>query len=210
MLRIIGDVHGNYREYLELIRDVDQSIQVGDFGFNYEYILPRVNSAKHKIIAGNHDNHDETKNWNHFLPKYGIETQYGLTYFHMQGAFSIDWRERIDYDLAYGTKSWWPNEQLNYNELVEAEKIYRDNKPDFVITHDAPRRVANIIGKPGALIQFGYDPKTFTTHTSEALQSMFEFHKPKRWIFGHYHVTKNFNLEGTEFQCLAELNYIDI
>lgn len=209
MLRLISDVHGHHDQYLELIHNVEHSLQLGDFGFNYS-VLGQVDPLRHRMIAGNHDNHDICNQFPHFLPKFGYSEIGGYTFFHMQGAFSIDWQERINYDQLHNTKSWWLNEQLSYLELEQAVELYCTTKPDLVITHDAPRSVVHHFGKEQVLRNFGYNPKTFTTTTSEALEVMFRLYKPKNWYFGHYHVTKKVNVEGTDFQCLAELNYIDL
>jgi hypothetical protein len=39
---------------------------------------------------------------------------------------------------------------------------------------------------------------------------MFIGHKPKLWIFGHWHVPFDEVIAGTRFICLPELAYIDI
>jgi hypothetical protein len=43
-----------------------------------------------------------------------------------------------------------------------------------------------------------------------AFQRMFEAHKPKLWIHGHWHVSRMNMYEGTVFICLPELGTIDI
>jgi hypothetical protein len=35
---------------------------------------------------------------------------------------------------------------------------------------------------------------------------MFEAHQPETWVFGHYHVDRDFELKGTHFRCCAELS----
>lgn len=39
---------------------------------------------------------------------------------------------------------------------------------------------------------------------------MLEIHRPKVWVFGHYHIDKDFELNGTRFICLNELSTIDV
>jgi len=207
-LRIIGDVHCHFDQYLEVIHNAEYSIQIGDFDFDYSR-LTEVDPKKHKIIKGNHDNHDDNS-WPHFLTKFGFWEHGGHSFFHMQGAFSIDWKQRVEHEMLLNNKVWWPNEQLSYHELTNAVELYKWAKPDLVITHDAPREIVNTMFDSRVLQNWGYDPATFTTHTSEALQEMFEFHQPKRWFFGHYHKTRTLEYKGTTFQCLAELNYMDI
>lgn len=208
MLRIISDVHGKHEQYLELIHNAEYSLQLGDFGFDYK-VLDEVDPNCHKILKGNHDNHDDSR-WPHFLRKFGYSFFGGCEFFHMQGAFSIDWRERVLYDSINNTKSWWANEQLSYAELEEAVELYRLIKPDLVFTHDAPRSVVKVMFDSKVIQKFGYNPETFTTHTSEALQAMLEIHRPKKWKFAHYHKTIKMVIEGTEFSCMHELGYEDL
>ena len=42
-VRIIGDVHGKYEEYLLLLSAADYSVQIGDMGFSYNQIGFLVN-----------------------------------------------------------------------------------------------------------------------------------------------------------------------
>jgi UDP-2,3-diacylglucosamine pyrophosphatase LpxH len=46
--------------------------------------------------------------------------------------------------------------------------------------------------------------------TRQALDRMFEIHKPKLWIHGHHHMNLMRDIEGTRFVCLDELSFIDI
>lgn len=208
MLRVIGDVHGKINQYKQLIHNIDYSIQVGDMAFDYSSLIDDIDPIYHKFIKGNHDNHDEFSP--HCLPKYGYVIHGGIEFFYMQGAFSIDWQDRLRYDQLHNTKSWWHTEQLSFHNLEKAVELYQLIKPDLVVTHEAPRSVVEHFDSRNALVHFGYDPDTFTTHTSEALQAMLDINRPARWFFGHYHNTKKMNIGGTEFTCLDELNYEDI
>ncbi len=207
-LRLISDVHGHHEQYLELIHNVDYSLQLGDFGFDYT-VLTQVDPKRHRIFKGNHDNHDDNR-WPHFLRRFGYNFFGGICFFHVSGAFSIDWKQRVDYDQLNNTKSWWENEQLSYKELEQAVHAYEVIKPDLVITHDAPREASRTMFDNRVLKNFGFNPDTFTTHTSEALQAMFEIHQPSRWFFGHFHKNITKEIKGTTFRCLAELNYVDL
>lgn len=53
-MRFIGDCHGKFNAYLEIVKDCPESIQVGDFGAGF-VPLPDVNKD-HFFIRGNHDN----------------------------------------------------------------------------------------------------------------------------------------------------------
>jgi predicted phosphodiesterase len=207
-IRIIGDIHGKYEEYLNIIKDCEYSIQIGDFGFNYE-VLCNVDPRKHKVLAGNHDNHSICYDVANFLPRYGYTELNGISFFFLAGAFSIDWKDRVWYDRLNDTQTWWGNEELSWSELEKALILYKSVKPDIVITHDCPGSVVNWISNPAILSNFGFNPATFTTNTHEALTIMHNEHQPKRWFFGHYHTDKTFSFKNTFFQCIGELKYYE-
>lgn len=48
-------------------------------------------------------------------------------------------------------------------------------------------------------------PYTDKSITRNLLQSMFEEHQPKLWLFGHHHRSKRKEINGTEFICVKEL-----
>jgi hypothetical protein len=117
------------------------------------------------------------------------------------GAWSIDhaWRvEGID---------WWRDEELSIQELNDLIEVYGDLKPKVMVTHDAPTNATYemFVSKGLAL-----GDKQINTRTGDAFQTMFEIHQPELWVFGHWHVTKSQVINGTKFQCLAELDYIDV
>jgi hypothetical protein len=204
-LRIIGDVHGRLGRYVELAKEAEYSIQVGDCNFNYDYLRRTLDPVRHRIIAGNHDNYTEglpdqfILQSPHFLGDYGIYTVPGFgDIFYLRGGYSIDWQMRME------GIDWWKKEEMDYSKLLEAIEFYKQKKPDFVITHECPKSLipefATIKGKE-------FKP----SRTAEALEQMldFQYHKPKRWIFGHHHQDKIIEVNGTIFQCLAELSYVD-
>lgn len=210
-LRIIGDVHGKWKEYLNIIKDCDYSIQVGDLGFDYEF-LKDVDYTKHIIVPGNHDNYDKVVDYDHILHGYGEYSLGGFDFFFVRGAFSIDWYQRLQKHRNGGQKTWWEDEELRIDQLKNAIQLYVAAKPQFVISHDCPKAVGKFVSKDSVLEMFGYHPATFTTNTQQALSLMYNYHKPKNWVFGHYHVSKKFNIQGmnTNFHCLAELEYIEL
>lgn len=50
-LRLIGDVHGKYEKYHQLLRKAKFTVQTGDFGFDYR-TLSGVNARRHRIVGG--------------------------------------------------------------------------------------------------------------------------------------------------------------
>jgi hypothetical protein len=199
-IRIIGDVHGKFYPYLQKIRNEEYSIQLGDFGFAkswYQLVTHKVDSERHKIIPGNHDDYKGLRDQYTFGKGYGEVDFYGFKFFFVRGAWSIDWSWRV------AGVSWWEEEQLEYGELMNAINDYERVKPDIMITHECPKIGIEQIFKKD-FINDGTGNRTAT-----ALEQMFEIHKPKIWFYGHWHMSRVDNLLGTEFICLDELDHID-
>lgn len=215
MLRIVGDVHGKFRDYVKKIEDAEYSLQLGDMGFLYQNMQFEkqqrgLSSENHKFFGGNHDNYDTYYDTPDALGDFGLETINGVTFFYVRGGFSLDWEDRVELENFTGFKSWWKEEQLDAHKRIECVHTYASLAPDLVITHAAPESVAKAIGNPGTLRFLGFDPDTFTTNTQKMLQTMLEIHKPKKWIFGHFHMSRQIELDGVQFQCLNELECIDL
>lgn len=204
-IKIIGDVHGKFDAYKKLIEDAEASIQIGDFGFDVHWSKlsrHKIDPDRHKIIPGNHDDYaflkeDKlAKNWT-FGKEYGEVEFFGLNFFFLRGAWSIDKKYRTpEYD-------WWEAEELTSEELDKAYDLYVKAKPEVMITHECPGQSFDGISQ----IIFGavWHPN----RTSQMLQRMWEAHKPNLWIFGHWHKTGIWRIKETEFVCLNELEYID-
>ncbi len=196
-LVIIGDVHGKTSQYLNIARQYKYSIQIGDFDFKYDAIK-KMDANRHKLLPGNHDNYNillsgEVPN---YLGDFGILNIDGFPYdgkiFYLRGAWSIDQKYR-----KQGV-SWWPEEEITIEQGYKALELYEKEKPQFVITHEAPHELIKnkIIGLYDICIE---------TRTGMLLQRMFEIHKPKVWVHGHHHVFKDVIVKGTRFICLPEL-----
>lgn len=202
---LIGDVHdGNMNSYLDICERSNQkgfdTIQLGDIGFKKEYDQIKfegVNGTHNYVLFGNHDYYDKIDDYVHTkdysLGDFGFNEE--LSLFWVRGARSIDAEQRI---IGY---SWFPNEELNTSEQLEAYDLYCKVKPRFVISHDCPHEMTSRIFHKSHNIR---------TSTGLMLQNMFEFHKPRFWIFGHYHQSKNVNIDGTTFICLNELETLDL
>jgi len=194
-ITIIGDVHGKYKRYHEIIREKDRheyTIQIGDFGLNNYNTLDNVDYNKHRIILGNHDNPDLAKQYPHFNGDYGYTVNFnGFDYFWYRGAYSIDkeWRT-----AGY---NWFFNEEVSIDQFIKARELYRDIKPDIMITHDCPQDIVLQMLKPG--------DRVFENNTSWALQELFNIHQPKMWFFGHWHKSRQIQHGNTKFICLDEL-----
>jgi hypothetical protein len=217
-LRIIGDVHNiiyrprrsKTRTYPNMAKAAKYSLQVGDMSFAYNQLTgQKLNPKYHKFFGGNHDNYDTYYSSPHQIGDYGERLHGGLKFYFVRGAFSIDWKARVKHEYRTGIKTLWEEEQLSEEVLYKVLTEYSKLKPKVMITHSAPQEITSLVGKPGALLSFGFNPDTFTTRTQQALQSMFDAHKPDLWIFGHFHRNWVEEIKGTKFICLDELSYID-
>jgi len=208
-VRYIGDVHGKYRQYRKIIKEVDASIQVGDMGvgfYSFPHRDPQANPphdlmVQHnaRFIRGNHDNPAVCKNQTQWIPDGYYDPATGTMF--IGGADSIDKALRIkDY-------SWWDDEELDYSTLNKLVDSYEDYKPRIMVTHDAPYLIAAEVIRPMLMQHYA---KFEATRTRQAFQQMFQLHQPELWIFGHYHVSFDHTINGTRFICLAELEYKDI
>jgi hypothetical protein len=194
-LRIIGDVHGHSDSYLRLILKAEHTIQVGDLGFDYSF-LSGVDARQHWIVAGNHDNYDDMVNWSHFLGDYGVHSVPGFgDIFFVRGGISIDRHLRTE------GVSWWRDEELSMKRCYEALAEYTRIKPHFVVSHECPRTIV-----PHVMMS----PNIIPSKTKQLLEQMFATHQPTRWVFGHYHRSFKKTVDGTCFQCLDELECLDI
>lgn len=196
-MRFIGDIHGKFDEYVNVASSANRSIQVGDFGIGFindrnEDINNFHASGNHRFIRGNHDDPTMCKNdMVGYIHDGTVEN--GMMF--VGGAWSIDKHYRTE------NIDWWADEECSYDELSNFVDAYIHIKPKIMITHDGP----NIITKELA-VPYG----RANTKTGQALQSMFEIHQPKIWIFGHWHMNVDVQIGDTRFICLAELAHIDI
>jgi len=207
----LGDVHQKYTKLNAILETKSPVVQVGDLGFFYPKWL---DDYDFRFLAGNHDNWDvlTTNPPDSYLGRFGFR-QYPIPYFFISGAYSIDYKIRLQQEYTNGQKTFWPNEQLSWKEGIDMLDLYGKIKPEVVVSHTCPREVANIIGNPAVLRAFGYDPATFTTSQQELLQQAFEFHQPRLWVLGHMHQSISINVKNTHFRVLSELeivNYYDL
>jgi len=197
-ITILGDVHGKYKRLHEIIRKKDiheHIIQIGDLGFDYT-TLDNVDPNKFKIVSGNHDNMDKIIHIPHYLGDYGYTTLNNISFFYYRGAYSIDRQHRtIGID-------WWKDEQVTIDQFMKARELYRQIKPEIMITHDCPDfMVPRYIGPHSRL---------YENITNWALGELFKIHEPKLWIHAHHHLSSTIIYGKTKFVCLDELETYDI
>jgi predicted phosphodiesterase len=192
----IGDIHGKfYHLNQKLKKNICQDkiiICVGDVGIGFPDNLTPQLPENFYFIRGNHDNPQICKSYKKYMGDYGAYCYSNLTMFYISGAYSIDKNYRtIGVD-------WWDDEELSMQSLQLCIDAYKYLKPEVVISHDCPIDIYNNLGHYNIL----------KSRTALALQSMFEYHKPKYWIFGHHHQSKKIIKDNTLFICLNELELL--
>lgn len=186
-IRFIGDIHAQFNDYLEIIKGCDKSIQVGDFGVGFGYKVPIV-EGEHYFIRGNHDNLEKCK----LHPKFIEDGRSESGFFFLGGAFSIDQSLRTE------GIDWWANEEMSIVQLNEMIERYEISKPSIMVTHDC------------SSIATYFPQYKIPTRTGQALDAMYAIHKPKLWVFGHYHQDIDVVINGTRFVCVNRNKFVDI
>jgi Icc-related predicted phosphoesterase len=195
LIRFAGDIHAEFSKYFFTLEGVTNSVQVGDYGIGFRDIPVnlRDHPGNHRFIRGNHDNPHLCSSYHNFIADGHTETIDGVKFMYLGGAYSIDkdWRTPgID---------WWYEEELSYAELERMISIYEEFKPDVMVAHELPDTQVMPV--------FTANNPNFTkfavgSRTRDAMNVMFEIHKPQYWIFGHWHKNARVNIEGTTFVCL--------
>lgn len=196
MIRLQGDIHGHYRQYLENVKGIEYSVQLGDFGFEYD-ILDNLDPAKHKVNSGNHDNYDKITNYPHYLGDFGQLFLNGIAIFFIRGAYSVDKQWRLP------GVSWWEQEELTASQGYKCIELFKQVKPNIVVSHDLPFQC----------VQAGCVTNTWKltpSRTSALLSACFFEYQPKLWIGGHHHTDWTKVINSTRFICLDELSWLDI
>lgn len=199
MTLFIGDVHGKFRRYAQIIASRSNSIQVGDMGVGFRRPddgrrhrnppLGMMIAGGHRFIRGNHDNPGECRRHPQWIPDGRIEGEMML----IGGAFSDDSHWRTE------GCNWWADEELTAPDLAALVHAYTAQRPRILVTHDCPAVMA------ARMYKLLNEAMPAPSRTQRALQTMFEAHQPEFWLFGHYHLSTDWVAEGTRFVCLAEL-----
>lgn len=189
-IRIIGDIHQHDVEYRLMIKGIPYSVQLGDYGFSYKS-LADVDSTKHRIVMGNHDNYDNPSP--HSLGDFGVHSfpldGREFKFFFVRGAYSVDQCYRIE------GRSWWRNEELNWDQSNACIDAWQQTKPEIVFSHDCPGFIVPIVATNKMKIK--------PSLTNRLLEALFSMHEPKLWIFGHHHQNKVMSIRNTTFMALS-------
>jgi hypothetical protein len=193
---LCGDVHQKLRLFHEIVREKDRNkfiVQLGDFCMcDPRDTLKNVDSDKVRIIRGNHCRHDLIHLTPHYYQDYfSYEELNGVKFFQIGGAYSIDRMYRTP------NLDWFETEEMTIDKWEECFKLYKQIKPDIVLTHDCPRFLTPQLIPPNAPL--------FNNRTGWGLEEVWNIHAPKAWFFCHYHISKEIYYNNTFFKCLNEL-----
>jgi hypothetical protein len=212
LTRLIGDIHGLVNEYTAYAIDKfdGPTIQIGDFGIGFgqgDYWLESVSDfherGGHRFIRGNHDHPALCKT----MPSYIADGTVENDVMFIGGAWSIDnpnappgWYKRSEnYD-------WWADEECSDEQFEHMFETYKRIKPRVMITHDCPAKISyKMFWDTGFLTGPAYPNRTGTW-----FNKFFDAHEPEEWYFGHWHKTMHCNYGRTRFQCLGELDFMDV
>jgi hypothetical protein len=196
MVSFIGDVHGKWEFYHDIISTRYNTYQVGDFGIGFRNnadfpeMCHEMGRNHHRFIRGNHDNPDYCKRNPYCIGDGDLVDNI----FFMGGA------ESIDRGLRTPGYDWWPDEEVKLTKFLDyVLPNYMLGGFNIVVTHDCPRSVAKDL--------FDVDSNSTTRHM---LQILFDVYQPDLWVFGHWHRSARKKINGTEFVCLAELEVLDL
>jgi hypothetical protein len=220
-LRIVGDVHAQVtpddlvrrdaRCYLDLIADVDSSIQLGDMGDaeSYAQLQLHVDPASHRFFPGNHDHYNCLPR--HCLGNFGAFNQGGIHGFFLRGAASSDKDQLISLGRELGRTLWFEEEELDEEQMHRAEREYLECRPEIVLSHDAPEFIARLVHVHAMRFSYTHpDACCKSSRTRHFLNRLWVWHAPRTWLFGHHHHDWQYQAGVTRFICVGELSYVDI
>lgn len=194
VLTVVGDVHGRIKDFNILAKKKGHLVQIGDMGFNYSDLQLGENQY---FFPGNHDNFGAShpRCLGNFKKLHGTLFLENKNIFWVGGAFSIDKNFRIM------GRDYFPQEDMPWEEADEALSLYKDLKPEIVLSHDVGTDIAR---------HFFTYPRWFRAMQNCLMDEMFKHHQPKIWVFGHHHKSVRCSLHDTLFVCLNELEAFDI
>lgn len=213
MIRFIGDLHGNLDVYNLLTKDTKFSIQLGDFGFSEWNSVGYLglDSENHKILSGNHDSYDLCVNSPYYLGDFGDLTLDNRSIYFVRGGLSVDRTYSNGEYLSGGKKTYWTQEELNFDQMLNCMEDYALSRADILIAHVPPSFLLDELHPNGHkfIQQFGFH-EGFQENTSLLISRLIGIRKPKICLFGHHHVHYVNEIDGTLYIGLGINDYIDL
>lgn len=207
----IGDVHGQFSEFANIVNnsDADIAIQCGDFGLWTDCVPGQPLPTRYHIdlnkpvffVEGNHDNHawlaslktDKGVELFHnltWMPRMSKCEFNGKRFLFCGGADSID----KAYRLAYYPDTWWPGEVISKEILTQVEP---GEYFDYVVAHDRPEFVTRRINPDLRIIG----------DSSMVLSNLYGKITTPNWVCGHWHEYSQAGIFSTTFTTLNMLSF---
>lgn len=203
-----GDTHGHAPSLRALGNAHPIIIQVGDFGWGDgpadQGDPDRFGTATWITCGGNHDNWPlwrslplverfgglvrELSPNVYFADRNMVLTVEGKRILFLGGANSHDRALRI----VMG-KTWHPEEAPSREELYSFMDTLEREKPDIVVTHDAPNFILEGVG-------LKFQARHPLTVDLEQIVKGATF-LPKDWFFGHHHKVASYKWKDTTYHC---------
>ena len=204
-LFLVGDIHSRISDYQKLLVSLppgSRSIALGDLYLGRPGVDLPVLPPEHKFLRGNHDSPARATANRSYLGNFGYIEEHNI--FFLSGAITASWR------VLGNSKYWYPDEELSDVELDEAAELYAKVKPRILIAHEFPQEAVPDILQGLIGNYFAAKADCIDSRTCRALQKMVEIWRPERYYGGHYHVSRTFDLDGTRYQCLRELECCEV
>ena len=202
----------------------DILIILGDAGINFDGLFKDESKKKYLeelpitifSIHGNHEQRPQTiftykeKKWKNGIVYY--EEEYpsllfgkdgeiydfdGKQVIVIGGAFSVDWYQRVIWNME-----WWKDEQPSDEIKKYVEKQLNEHhwKVDIVLSHTTPLKY-----EPIEAFLPGIDQSRVDKSTEEWLDKIEDKCEYKKWYCGHYHIEKKIDKVEFMFQNFDEL-----
>jgi len=234
----IGDLHGSFSHLLYTLARMAKRginlIQVGDFGIGFTgkendlRNLGLINEAlkewdaKLYVLRGNHDDPkffkgalveeiNETFSNIHFIEDYEVLEIEGKKIFCLGGGISIDRTFRTE------GKSYWKDEEINYNPLKIAEVKAKHDHIDIIVTHSAPMWchptgidapiVREYCSQDKALKEDLIEERELLGAVFDDLNEKVKF---KYHIYGHFHTNYRKKIADTTHILLGIGDFLDL
>lgn len=207
---ILGDVHGCWGDLnivmaraLKLVPDIDYFVQVGDFGYAWPGSKPftflktfwegsdlkKAKSIPFLWLDGNHENHNQLDlDGGAYQPDMIYQPRGSVVNFGEAKAMFFGGASSIDKEYRIQDKSWWPQESIQYGQVMKA--LESDESFDMIFSHEFPLS-----------FPYGSYKKEFGRGDKQALDAIREKFKPKFWVFGHHHGYQAGTTDGTQWAC---------
>ena len=235
----LGDLHAAWHRLVDGIAAVaareriDLAIQVGDFGFFKQYAPHPLGAGSAfrlavptYVIDGNHEDHawlsaqranGAVERWAndqrlHVMPRGSVLRINDIAIGFCGGALHADRRQEGSIDR--GTTNWVTN-----REAETAAAAFSQAKVDIVVTHSCPHSVG--VGMVGNTylaedverhcVRKGFNPGSITDCGEPGLLRLWGHltHRPREWIYGHFHVHREAQVRDVRFHCIGAIDGSD-